>query len=598
MSQPINTGILPAKLLDEANGLVSQLSKEQLLWLGGYLSGVGLNTSTTNGLSQQGAVSDMEAASASNATQVLKVLVGSHSGNGKIIAKIINEQAQANHQRVEVLNMAEYKPKQIKKEENVLFIVSTHGEGEPPAEAEELYRFLGTKRVGDLSQLNYAIIALGDSSYQYFCQTGIDFHDRLKTHGANAIAEPYLLDVDFKQQLPTVVPELLKGVFKEGSTKQSQASTETTLLSDSNGLFEAEVIDKVKLNGRGSEKETYHLELDLEGSGFEYQPGDSLEVYAVNNAHLVEQVISKIGLQANEEVTHQGETVSLNELLLHHKEITVVTRPVITKLSSFVTEPDLNRLLDNKDELDRFLDGSDLLDLVSEYTFNITAQELGDTLRTLPPRAYSIASSQADVGDEVHLTVGAVRYQKNERQHEGVCSTYLIDRLNVGDKVAVAIKSNDGFRLPEDKKDIILIGAGTGVAPFRSFVQERAERDSTGRTWLFFGDQHFETDFLYQSEWLKHRQKNELTKIDVAFSRDQEEKIYVQHRLLQKADEVYDWLSSGAHIYVCGDRQKMAKDVLQAFITIISQKESLSAEEAEKRLRALRKSGRYQEDVY
>jgi sulfite reductase (NADPH) flavoprotein alpha-component len=479
-----------------------------------------------------------------------------------------------------------------------VIVVSTHGEGEPPADAVDLHRFLAGKRVGSLEHLNYSVIALGDSSYKYFCQTGIDFHERLKAHGANPLSEPYLLDVDFKDHQEQVAEELLVFFKEEAAPKQqvNEASKVETI--GKKGLFQAELVEKVLLNGRGSEKETYHIELDIEDSGIIYQPGDALEVFAVNNETLVNHVLQQLNYTGNEEVVHKKTVYSVRELLLHHKEITLVTMPVLKKLSAFVEEPDLNRLLDNRDELDSFLDGNDLLDVIKEFGIQVKPQDLADALRTLPPRAYSIASSQEEVGDEIHLTVGAVRYHKNERQHEGVCSTYLIDRLEEGDKVAIQIKANEGFRLPDAEKDIIMIGAGTGIAPYRSFLQEREQSEGKGRNWLLFGDQHFETDFLYEEEWLKYRHNEVLNKIDVAFSRDQEEKIYVQHRLQQHADEVYDWLKNGANVYVCGDRKKMAKDVERTFTNILKDKAGLSTEQAKEQLLNYKKEGRYQEDVY
>ncbi|MBR8534234.1 flavodoxin domain-containing protein [Carboxylicivirga sediminis] len=599
MSQHIITGVLSESLLGEANHLVNKLSKEQLLWLGGYLSGIGLNGQQDTAVAYQQEVTNGTGIKDNQtSTANLKVLVGSHSGNGKLIARQLAEKAKSNGLQLEVSSMGDFRPKHLQKEDNVIFIVSTHGEGEPPVEAADLHKFLGGKRVGNISQLNYAVVALGDSSYQFFCQTGVDFHNRLKAHGANALSEPLLLDVDFKDQLDNL-PDTVLALF--GNLKSSSSDTGISAVGAhtiSDGLVEAELIDKVLLNGRGSNKETYHIELDIEGTGLSYQPGDALEVYAVNDDELVQQLLTRLNYSGDEPVEHKGTTYTISELLKFHKEITVVTIPVLKKLSAFVKEPDLNRLLDKRDELDSFLYGSDLLDVLSDFSLSVQPQELADTLRTLPPRAYSIASSQAEVGDEVHLTVGAVRYEKNERPHQGVCSTFLIDQLEEGAKVAVQIKSNEGFRLPTNETDIILIGAGTGIAPYRAFLQEREAAEAIGKNWLFFGDQHFETDFLYQAEWLKYRQKGLLSKVDVAFSRDQQEKVYVQHRIKAQADEVYEWLQNGATIYVCGDRKTLARDVQQAFIEILQEQENISFEQAQERLLQLKKEGRYQEDVY
>ncbi|MCU4175620.1 diflavin oxidoreductase [Carboxylicivirga sp. N1Y90] len=595
MSYSNENDVLPLDLLGKANHIIKDLHKDQILWLGGYLSGVGLNATTT--------VSDVQVAS-DNHTQVqvepalkLKVLVGSHSGNATHVAKELASVAGQSNIDVELVSMADYKVKQLKQESNLIVIVSTHGEGEPPAAAEDLHRILDTKRAGDLSALKFNVIALGDSSYSKFCQTGIDFHERLISRGAKPLADPVLLDVDFKDDLQDTASSAI-GLFSSATDIKKELLDKSTPLKPSNGIYQAEVLEKVKLNGKGSKKETYHVELSLEDSGLEYQPGDALEVFANNDEKLVDAILDKLALDASESVSVKSESLTLKQALQFNKELTVVTLPVLQKLSAYVNEPDLNKLLDKRDELISYLDGRDLLDVLNDFQFEVGAQELIDALRTLPPRAYSIASSQSDVGDEVHLTVGAVRYLKNEREHEGVCSTFIADRIEVDESVGVRVKQNDGFRLPSPEVPIIMVGPGTGVAPFRSFVQERAEQDGSGKNWLIFGDQHFETDFLYQSEWLKYREQGVLTKVDVAFSRDQDEKVYVQHRIKENADELYKWLNEGAVIYVCGDKNKMAKDVRKTFAQILQEKENLSEEEAEAKLLELRKSQRYQEDVY
>ncbi|MCU4166269.1 diflavin oxidoreductase [Carboxylicivirga caseinilyticus] len=587
MSNIAGSNVLPVELLGKADELVKELSKDQLIWLGGYLSGIGLQN--------EGTIVDV---TQSIAESTLTILVGSHSGNSNIVANAIQNQASLIGVKVEVSNMLDYKVKKLKDESNVIIVVSTHGEGEPPAAAEELYKVLDTKRAGDLSGVNFAVIALGDSSYKKFCQTGLDFHDRLISRGAKALAEAVLLDVDFLDQLETVVAGTLDLFGSINTVSKPQISSKSTIVSTANKIHQAEVLDKVNLNGRGSKKETYHIELSLEDSGLEYEPGDALEVFAINNEELVNQIITKLSLDKKQQVQIKDETVSLADALKYHREITVVTLPVIKKLSAYVNESDLDTLLDNIDELDVYLEGRDLFDVITDYDFKLNAQHLVDSLRSFMPRAYSISSAQSEVGDEVHITVGAVRYEKNDRLHEGACSVFLADRIEVEEKVGVRVKRNEGFKLPEQDKSIIMIGPGTGIAPFRSFIQERAEQSAEGKNWLIYGDQHFETDFLYQAEWLKHRSNGVINKIDVAFSRDQEEKVYVQHRLLQKSKEVYKWLEDGAYIYVCGDKNNMAKDVRNAFLEILQNEGGLNKEQAEEKLFELRKLNRYQEDVY
>nr|WP_319399383.1 assimilatory sulfite reductase (NADPH) flavoprotein subunit [uncultured Carboxylicivirga sp.] len=591
MSKSTDSAVLPLELLGKADELIKGLSKDQLLWLGGYLSGLGLQNESNNS-------SDQTVHEEPVAEATLSVLVGSHSGNSNIVASYIADNAKANGVKAEVFDMADYKVKALKDEKNVLVVVSTQGEGEPPAAAEELHRLLDTKRAGDLSGVNFAVVALGDSSYKKFCQTGIDFHERLVKRGAKALTEAVLLDVDFEDQLDGVAANVVRIFGSSTSTVTAKSKPIVTKPIPGTEIYQAEVLEKVLLNGRGSAKETYHVELSLEDSGLQYEPGDALEVYAINDEKLVDQIISKLKLAPDEVVKVKGDELRLKDALQYHREITVVTLPVIKKLSAYVTESDLNTLLDSIDELDSYLDGHDLLDVLFDFAFNLNAQQLVDALRPLVPRAYSVSSSQTEVGEEVHLTVGAVRYEKNNRLHEGACSVFLADRAVVEDKVGVRVKRNEGFKLPENDKPIIMIGPGTGVAPFRSFIQERAEKEASGKNWLIFGDQHFETDFLYQAEWLKYRSNGVLNNIDVAFSRDQQEKVYVQHRLLEKAQEVYNWLEQGAYIYVCGDKDYMAKDVRAAFVEILSKQGNISETEAEKKLLELRKLKRYQEDVY
>lgn len=591
MSQITNSNVASFNLMGKAEELIKGLTKDQLLWLGGYLSGAALNNGQTV------AVANGEPKIEAK-VQPLTILVGSHTGNSKIVAQYLQESYTSDVSRSVIQNMADYNIKKLKDETNLLVVVSTHGQGEPPADAEDLHSLLNSKRAGDLSHLNFAVIALGDSSYKHFCKTGTDFHERLTKRGAKALAEPVLLDVDFQDHLESLKETTLR-LFKPVVGANAPINGNGSLKVKSSAvLYQAEVLEKIKLNGTGSNKETYHIELSIEGSGFQYQPGDSLEVFGVNDNGLVEAITQKLNLNSDDIVLVKGENLSLFDALKYQRELTVVTLPVFQKLLAFASESDLNKLLDNKDELDTYLFGRDLLDVIEGLHFKLNAQELVDILRPLVPRAYSIASAQSQVGDEVHLTVGALRYITNERQHDGVCSTHIIDRLEVGDKVGVRVKSNEGFRLPEADTPMIMIGPGTGIAPFRSFIQERVDQGAKGSNWLIFGDQHFETDFLYQAEWLKYREKGHLERIDVAFSRDQEKKIYVQNRLKENAAEVYNWLERGANIYVCGDKDRMAKDVRAAFVEIIQDHAKLNKEEAEEKLAELRKSKRYQEDVY
>ena len=363
--------------------------------------------------------------------------------------------------------------------------------------------------------------------------------------------------------------EIVPHMFK----KQAVQTVESTY--SRTNPFKAEVLENINLNGRGSNKETRHLELSLEGSGITYQPGDALGIYPENDPELVENLIQKMGWDSEEIVTinKQGDVLPLKEALSSHFEITNLTKSLLEKANQLSSIDELQELLlpENADQLKSYLNGRDLLDLVSDFgPWNVSVQEFVSILRKMPARLYSIASSMSANPDEVHLTIGALRYEAHGRERKGVCSILLADRIEPGDTLPVYIQHNQNFKLPSNPDTpIIMIGPGTGVAPFRSFIQEREELGVEGKSWLFFGDQHFVTDFLYQTEWQKWLKDGVLTKLDVAFSRDTDEKVYVQHRMQERSQELFEWLQEGAVVYICGDEKNMAKDVHNTLIEII-----------------------------
>ncbi len=358
-------------------------------------------------------------------------------------------------------------------------------------------------------------------------------------------------------------------------------------------------MEKIQLNGRGSDKETWHIELSLEGAGLTYEAGDALGIWPDNPDRLVGEVLRKTGFDASGTIDFAGETLSLGETLKTRVELTSLSREVLERHAAAGQFEKLNNLLADANALQEYLWGRDVVDLLDEFPHSYSPGEFVGILRKLQPRLYSIASGAAAYPDEVHLTVGAVRYQTGQRKKEGAASTFLADRLAVGDKVRVFIDRNDYFKLPEDgNTPIIMIGPGTGIAPFRGFLQDRIERGDTGANWLFFGNPHFTTDFLYQTEWQKALKKGQLQRLNVAFSRDQKEKIYVQHKLLEKGEKVFEWLERGAVVFVCGDKNRMAPDVRAAFKTILREHGGVSAEEAEQQFKKLVKARRFLEDVY
>jgi sulfite reductase (NADPH) flavoprotein alpha-component len=600
------------ELRSQLQEVMSNLNREQLLWLGGYISAaidfapVAANSvGAAQTQPQPKAVTHVSEAVTLQGAKGLTVLYGSHSGNSQRVATLAHQEAEGLGINSRLLSMEDYNVRFLKDEEQLLVIVSTHGEGEPPVVAQELYELLAGKKAPSMQDKPFAVIALGDSSYKKFCQTGIDFHDFLVRQGATALNDVVALDTDFANELPKFLPGLVKKFASangSASTAGAAASTKTTVAPDAmmaDVLVEVPVTEKIQLNGRGSEKETWHIELSTDKTGIVYKPGDALEVYASNNPELVKSILAKLNLSGDELVSIDGQQISLREALAHYYELTVVTSQVLKKYAALQPNSSLESLLANADELDAFLRGTDVLDVLTKFPVDLTSEQLLGVLRKLPPRLYSISSSPAEVGKEVHITVGAVRYEKDDRQREGVASTFLADRLSEDGQLKVKIRPNNQFRLPANGDvPVIMVGAGTGIAPYRAFIQQRSADSSKGKNWLVFGDQHFTTDFLYQAEWQRYRKSGVLTRLDVAFSRDQEEKLYVQHRLKENGKELYEWILAGAHFYVCGDMKRMARDVKNAFLDVLQIEGKMSKEDADIYLAKLKKEGRYQEDVY
>lgn len=435
-------------------------------------------------------------------------------------------------------------------------------------------------------------------------QTGEEIDQKLSSLGGKRITDRHDCDVDFLPTAEEWVDSLLKK-FEGSDTSASKPLNGSEVLKPAKVLyskthpFEAEILEKIKLNGKGSEKETYHFEISLQGSGLDYKPGDALGVVPVNADALVDSLLSLTGNSGDDKVSVNSQTIPLREALKEHFEIGILSRDTIEKHNLHVKSAELTDILSNTAKLSNFTYGADVYDLLKAFPFSYTAQEFTGILRKLQPRLYSISSAYEAYPEEVHVTAAALRYTYCDRSKDGTCSGFLADSSKVGDKLKVFIEANEAFRLPkDDSAPVIMIGPGTGVAPFRAFAQYRAETGSKGKNWLFFGDQHFTTDFLYQTEWLDYKKKGLLSKLSVAFSRDQREKFYVQHKLKEQSKEVVKWIDEGAFIYVCGDMKHMAKDVLNTFVEIISEQKQLTPEQAREFVQSLRKSRRYQEDVY
>ena len=588
------------KLSDALSGLDSG----QLHWLSGYFSGVAMSSpEIASSANQQQEVSTEIGAEAK--PQELKILFGSHTGNSEALAHNFASLAKERGLEVDVSDMASFKTRDLKNINNLAIIVSTHGLGEPPVQAEDLHKYLHGKKALDLSHVNFSVLGLGDSSYVDFCQTGKDFDTILEKLGGKRLAPRVDCDVDYEEEAAVWQKVLLDSLAQtavEIPTSQNQNSVTTAVNGtkyDKKNLFEATILEKINLNATGSSKETMHLELDLAGSGITYEPGDALGVYGSNSPKLVQAVLETTGLDGKEKVTtHKGEKTLLEALTFDY-ELTPLSKITLSKYAEVTDSTQLKEILTDNKALMQYLPGRDMLDLINEEPYKFSPQALISVLRKNTPRMYSIASSQEAVEEEVHLLVSVVRYNANGRDKEGHCSSTLADRLEVDDKVKIFVDKNSRFKLPKNPDaPIIMVGPGTGIAPFRAFMQQLEVSEKRAPSWLFFGDRNFTTDFLYQTEWQQYLKDGVLTKADVAFSRDQPEKQYVQHRMLDNGKELYEWLENGAHFYVCGDAKKMAKDVDLALKQIIRQQGGVTLEKAEEYIKNLQMSNRYQADIY
>ncbi|MCG3084200.1 assimilatory sulfite reductase (NADPH) flavoprotein subunit [Anoxybacillus sp. LAT_35] len=579
------------KQVELLNQLWPTLTSAQKLWLSGYLAATEMI----------GVTAQQEAPVSKEVT----VLYGSQTGNAQKLAEKVGETLKNRGFHVTVSSMLDFKPNELKKIDTLLIVVSTYGEGEPPDNALSFYEFLHSKRAPKLDHLRFSVLALGDTSYEHFCKTGKDFDKRLEELGGTRLYERVDCDVDYEESATKWLDGVLNELNKQGSfsvVATPSAQVQPTALYSRKHPFQAEVLENINLNGRGSNKETRHIELSLEGSGLVFEPGDALGIFPKNDPELVDLIIQEMKWNPDTPVSVEGKEEPLREVLLSRLEITVLTEQLLQSLASFSRSPDFHALLSAEQEAKRkeYIKGRDVLDVLREFgPWEMTPEQFVSSLRKLQPRFYSIASSLAAYPEEVHITVGAVRYEAHGRLRKGVCSTFCAERLHIGDKLPVFIHHNPNFKLPKDANTpIIMIGPGTGVAPFRSFLQEREAIGAKGKSWLFFGDQHFVTDFLYQTEWQAWLKNGVLTKMDVAFSRDTDKKVYVQHRMIEQSKQLFRWLQDGAVVYVCGDKQRMARDVHETLIHIIAQEGNMTREQAEAYIADMQQQKRYQRDVY
>jgi len=588
---------LSAEQVQKLQGLVAELNPIQQAWVSGYLA-ANANTAV---------LGDAAPAAQAGEAASLTILYGSQTGNAKNVAGQLKTQAESRGLTVKLVNMADYKPNNLKKEKFISVVVSTYGEGEPPEDAENLHEFLYSKKAPKLEGVKVAVLGLGDSSYEFFCKTAQDFDQRFTDLGAETVFARADLDVDYEDEaniwltgaLDAFEPDLKAQSAGSAQVIPMPCAAAVTSQYNKQNPFAAELSVVQKITGRDSTKDVRHIEISLEGSDLTYTAGDSLGVYFLNDEALVDEALSLLTIDASTEITLGDKTISVRQALIENLELTQSYPAFVEKFAAATNNAELAKITEDKATLREFIEPRQIFDIIRQYPAKLDAQALVDCLRKLQARLYSIASSQSEVEEEVHLTIGLVEFEAFGSEHLGGCSGYLAKRAEEGASVKVFVEHNDNFRLPADTNTpVLMVGPGTGIAPFRAFLQEREASESQGDNWLFFGNPHFTQDFLYQVELQGYLKSGVLSKLDVAFSRDQAEKVYVQDKLRKNGAEVYAWLEKGAHFYVCGDANRMAKDVHQALLDIVQEFGGKSEEGAQAYLKELRNQNRYQKDVY
>ena len=593
---PSNLLPLNPEQLARLQAATTDFTPTQLAWVSGYFWGV---------LNQQSGAAVAVPAQAAEVPSIT-LISASQTGNARRVAEALRDDLLAAKLNVKLVNAGDYKFKQIAAEKLLVVVTSTQGEGEPPEEAVALHKFLFSKKAPKLDGTAFAVFGLGDTSYEFFCQSGKDFDSKLAELGAERLLDRVDADVEYQTaaaEWRARVVEELKARAPVAAPAQLATSGAVNDIHTSPYTKEAPLSATLSVNqkitGRDSEKDVRHIEIDLGDSGLRYQPGDALGVWYQNDPQLVKELVELLWLKGDEPVTVDGKTLPLAEALEWHFELTVNTATIVENYATLTRSESLLPLVGDKAQLQQYAAATPIVDMVRFSPAQLDAEALIGLLRPLTPRLYSIASSQAEVESEVHVTVGVVRYEIEGRARAGGASSFLADRVEEDGEVRVFIEHNDNFRLPANPETpVIMIGPGTGIAPFRAFMQQRAADGAPGKNWLFFGNPHFTEDFLYQVEWQRYVKEGVLTRIDLAWSRDQKEKVYVQDKLREQGAELWRWINDGAHIYVCGDANRMAKDVEQTLLEVIAEFGGMDAEAADEFLSELRVERRYQRDVY
>jgi sulfite reductase (NADPH) flavoprotein alpha-component len=600
-----------AALTTEQRELLEQLTRSlkpgQAIWLSGYFAGLeraGLQAVLPPADGLAGSV--LSGALTAASVRTLTILFGSETGNCTALAAAAAEAARGVGLSPTVVDMARYKPQRLKEEQDLLIITSTHGEGDPPLSAKPFFEFLASRKAPKLSDLRYAVLALGDSTYEHYCGAGKWIDGRLAELGGTALQARVDCDVDYDDgaaawvtaSVATLEPHSASAAVTQAAITAPSATADGAF--DRQRPFLAPIIDNFVLTGRGSSKETRHIELSLDGSGLTFLPGDTLGILPRNDPALVDSLLNTLGLSGDAPIMVKSGPATLAEALTSSFEISAATPRFIDRWAELSQAPALKGLSGDERSAERaaFLRDHHVIDIVRRFPVKgVEPESLVHGLRPLQPRLYSIASSQAAFPDEVHLTISTLEYELNGELRRGVTSGYFSGRAGPDDQVRVYVQPNPHFRLPTGDAPILMIGAGTGVAPYRSFLQDREANGAAGKSWLVFGERNFHSDFLYQTEWQEWLQVSVLTRMTVAFSRDGARKTYVQHKLKDEGREVYAWLQEGAHVFVCG-ASALAPAIQGTLRDIIEAEGGLSRAAAEDYLATLQSEHRFQVDVY
>lgn len=573
---------------------IKDLSPNQQAWLSGYL----WSLSTNSHFKKNNLLNN-----------IVTIVVASQTGNARIIAQNLKNDLNNYKIKNRLVNAGEYNYKKINKEIYLILITSTQGEGEPPEEANNLYEFLMSNRAPKLNNTYFAVFGLGDSSYPLFSQAAKNFDKRLSDLQATRLLNRVDADIDYdkeesewRKKISLILKKHKKNNLIENNINSIKKTNKIIIIDNKfnkNKPFSAKLIKNQKITGKFSNKDIRHIEIDLCDSNITYEPGDALGIWYKNDDNLIEEFIKIFKFNENKKILIKNKKISLYNALKNHFELTVNTPKIVSYYANLTQNKKLIEILNDQVSLQNFAHNVPIIEMIKNFYFELQEDQFISMLRILKPRLYSIASSQLEYEQEVHITVNVVSYQVNQKIYTGGASGYLSNKIKENSNIKIFIEKNNNFRLPIDNnRSIIMVGPGTGIAPFRAFMQHRNKQKSKGKNWLFFGNPYFTEDFLYQVEWQKYLKSGLLSKIDLSWSRDQNKKIYVQNKIKENSIKIWQWLKEGSYFYICGNI-KMAKDVEETLLKeVLSRHGNMKIESAREFLNKLKISKQYQRDVY